>query len=165
MEEPTFALSLAPRARLVPGRESIAYHTLPFAVRGPRSTPMFTATASSMPQLRRPMELRSTFGTQITSQRASTPSYGFGSHARFSLTKEGAPVTYFGPAQERSLMGIYGPSPERYTVPSQYSGRQILSYKETSAAWRFPLENRWSTRERIMRKNATPGPGTYRAQT
>ena len=97
-------------------------------------------------------------GPQPDSRKPRAPTPGFGAG-----TREVRKQVYIGPGHEKGLYGSQSPGPAAsYTLPAAV-GKQVSSTMASSsmasAAW--GSQSRWASYERELRKNTTPGPGTY----
>eukprot|EP00966_Prymnesium_polylepis_P333735 7389162-Prymnesium_polylepis.1 len=104
----------------------------------------------------------STLGTrQVTSSRATAPSYSFGTLDRHGRTK----VFLGGDYQLTSNFGETSPGPAHYETDAQSRsvGWQSKSGRSTAQSWRFGTEDRAGRgMSDDRRRPRTPGPGAYR---
>merc|ERR1711934_699706 len=99
-------------------------------------------------------QVRSGFGEQCQSQRATAPTFSIGTAPNHVTV----PKEYISPEHEKSVnAGIHSPGPAAYETKSSLNS-QVSSKKKTSAAFSFGSASRF--------KNSTgaggsPGPGSY----
>ncbi|KAH7445402.1 hypothetical protein KP509_01G007200 [Ceratopteris richardii] len=108
-----------------------------------------------LPRSPKAKQLRSSFGRQPLSHRATEPAVRFGSSDRVKLGK-----LYYNAELSKCRIGIDGPGPV-YDVKSTL-GKQFISKNESSPTIRFGSANRF-TRHRYG--EGTPGPGTYNSSS
>jgi hypothetical protein len=93
-------------------------------------------------------------GPQVTSNRPSTPRFGFGTSNRAHQEK-----VFLSRDHSSVTKGLCSPGPGAYERPMSTGSRQTLSNVHSSAAWGFGTSERFRT----TAKNAatSPGPGSY----
>ncbi|KAH7277484.1 hypothetical protein KP509_39G054000 [Ceratopteris richardii] len=123
-----------------------------------RNTPSFASSERrrspihlSIPRSPMNKQVRSMFGRQPLSHRATEPAVRFGSSDRVKMGK-----LYFNAELSKCRIGLYGPGPI-YEVKSTL-GKQFMSKNESSPAIKFGSANRF-VRHRYG--EGTPGPGAY----
>ncbi|MCO5589260.1 hypothetical protein L7F22_043226 [Adiantum nelumboides] len=100
-------------------------------------------------------QVRSMFGPQPLSHRATEPAVRFGSSDRVKMDK-----LYYNSELSKCRIGLYGPGP-LYDLKSTL-GKQFVSKNESSPTIRFGSANRF-VRHRYG--EGTPGPGTYNSSS
>merc|ERR1712113_571469 len=101
------------------------------------------------------LSTRSMFGVQPSSQRASSPAYGFGSGNRQQQAK-----VYLSPTHQKERYGTVSPGPSSYSL-SPSLGKQTTSVRASSASYGFGSADRWAHQRAELKARGTPGPGTY----
>ena len=88
-----------------------------------------------------------------TRERAPTPSFG-------ASTREQRSKLFV--SQEHTLLACFGSqSPSKWYEAAPAMGKQVSSKRPSRPSSAFARAPRWAEYEREMRRNSTPGPGSY----